>query len=124
VIDHQLNSGLANVAEAELLGISVACEPVWAIGKAEYHATPQRAAEAHAMLRTRFAKMFGKPAAEAVTIQYGGSVVPADAAAVLSQPGVDGVFIGGASLKAQDSLSILSAAVGCFRSESATISYS
>ena len=124
VIDHQLNSGLANVAEAELLRISVAYEPVWAIGNAEHHATPQQAAEAHAMLRTRFAQIFGKSAAEALTIQYGGSVVPADAAAVLSQPGVDGALIGGASLKAEDFLSILGAAVGCFRNHFESGSYS
>lgn len=114
VIDHQLNSGLAHVAEAELLHISIAYEPVWAIGNAEHHATPQQAGEAHAMLRDRFGKLFGETAAQALTIQYGGSVVPANAAAVLSQPGVDGALIGGASLKAEDFLPILSAAVACF----------
>jgi triosephosphate isomerase len=114
VIDHQLSSGLAHVAEAELTRVSVAYEPVWAIGNAEHHATPEQAAAAHAMLRARFAKTFGKAAAEALTIQYGGSVVPGDASAVLSQPGVDGALIGGASLKADDFLSILRAAVGCF----------
>jgi len=124
VIDRQLNSGLANVADAELSRISVAYEPVWAIGNAEHHATPEQAATAHAMLRARFGKLFGEPAAEVLTIQYGGSVVPADAAAVLSQPGVDGALIGGASLKAEEFLSILSAAVGCFRSELESGSYS
>ena len=112
LLDRQLSLGMANVAAAELSRVSVAYEPVWAIGNAEHHATPQQAAEAHAVLRTRFAKLFGEPAAKALIIQYGGSVVPTDAAAVLSQQEVDGALIGGASLKAEDFLAIVRAATG------------
>ena len=117
LLDQQLTSGMAKVARAELSRVSVAYEPVWAIGNADHHATPKQAAEAHAVLRTRFGRIFGESAAKALNIQYGGSVVPADAAAFLSQQGVDGALIGGASLKAADFLSILGAAVSQFRSD-------
>jgi triosephosphate isomerase len=110
VIDRQLSLGLANVAAETLARVSIAYEPVWAIGNAVQHATPQQAEEAHAVLRARFGKIFGTAAAEAVVIQYGGSVVPANAAAFLSRPGVDGALIGGASLKADEFLAIVRAA--------------
>ena len=110
VIDRQLALGLANVSANALTRVSIAYEPVWAIGNAEHHATPQQAEDAHAVLRTRFGQIFGNKAAEAVVIQYGGSVVPANAAAFLSRPGVDGALVGGASLKADEFLSIIRAA--------------
>ena len=112
LLDRQLSLGMANVAAAELSRISVAYEPVWAIGNAEHHATPQQAAEAHAVLRTRFGQIFRESAAKALIIQYGGSVVPTDAKAVLSQQGVDGALIGGASLKIDDFVNIVRAARG------------
>jgi triosephosphate isomerase len=111
LLDRQLNLGLANVPADALPRISIAYEPVWAIGNADHHATPQQAEDAHAMLRSRFAKLFGEEAAEAVTIQYGGSVVPDDAAAILSRHGVDGALIGGASLRADEFLAIVRAGV-------------
>lgn len=109
VIDRQLSLGLANVSAADMPRISIAYEPVWAIGNAAQHATPQQAESAHAALRARFGQMFGSHAAEAIVIQYGGSVVPENAAAILCQPGVDGALIGGASLKADDFLAIVCA---------------
>jgi triosephosphate isomerase len=117
LLDRQLNLGLANVAVDALSRISIAYEPVWAIGNAEHHATPQQAQDAHAMLRGRFAKLFGDKAAAAVSIQYGGSVVPEDAAAVLSRHGIDGVLIGGASLKADEFLAIIRAGITETKSE-------
>jgi triosephosphate isomerase len=110
LLDRQLSQGLANVPAEALPRVSIAYEPVWAIGNAEHHATPQQAQDGHAILRGRFAQMFGEKAAEAVTIQYGGSVVPEDAAAILSRPGVDGALIGSASLKADPFLAIVHAA--------------
>ena len=110
LIDRQLNLGLANVPAEALTRISIAYEPVWAIGNADHHATPQQAEHAHAVLRARFAKLFGEQAAEAVSIQYGGSVEPENAAAFLRRKGVDGALIGGASLKAADFLAIIHAA--------------
>jgi triosephosphate isomerase len=110
VIDRQLSLGLANVTGDALTRVSVAYEPVWAIGNADHHATPQQAEEAHAVLRMRFGQIFGSKAAATLVIQYGGSVVPENAAAFLSRPGVDGALIGGASLKADEFLAIVRAA--------------
>ena len=110
LLDRQLSLGLANVPVNSLPRISVAYEPVWAIGNADHHATPQQAEDTHAILRDRFAKLFGEAAAEAVTIQYGGSVDPDNAVAFLRRDGVDGALIGGASLKADPFLAIIRAA--------------
>lgn len=110
LLDRQLNLGLADVPVDALPRISVAYEPVWAIGNAEHHATPQQAEDAHAILRGRFAKLFGEEAAEAVTIQYGGSVEPDNAAEFLRRNGVDGALIGGASLRTDQFLAIIRAA--------------
>jgi len=110
LLDRQLSLGLAGVPVTALPRISIAYEPVWAIGNADHHATPQQAEDAHAILRARFAKLFGEEAADAVTIQYGGSVEPDNAAAFLRRNGVDGALIGGASLKADQFLAIIRAA--------------
>lgn len=110
LLERQLSLGLADVKVDDLPRISIAYEPVWAIGNADRHATPQQAEDAHAILRCRFAKLFGEEAAEAVTIQYGGSVEPENAAAFLRRNGVDGALIGGASLKADQFLAIIRAA--------------
>ena len=110
VIDRQLSLGFAGVSINALPRISIAYEPVWAIGNADHHATPRQAKDAHAMLRGRFAKLFDEEASEAVSIQYGGSVEPDNAAAFLRSEGVDGALIGGASLKADQFLAIIKAA--------------
>ncbi|MBB6143780.1 triosephosphate isomerase [Silvibacterium bohemicum] len=110
LLDRQLSLGLADVPADALPRISIAYEPVWAIGNAAHHATPQQAEDAHAILRGRFANLFGEEAAEAVAIQYGGSVDPENAAAFLRRNGVDGALIGGASMKADQFLAIIRAA--------------
>lgn len=110
LLDRQLSLGLADVPVDALPRISIAYEPVWAIGNADHHATPQQAEDAHGILRDRFAKLFGEEAAGAVTIQYGGSVEPDNAAEFLRRNGVDGALIGGASLKADQLLAIIRAA--------------
>jgi triosephosphate isomerase len=111
LLDRQLSLGLANMPKDALYRVSIAYEPVWAIGNAAHHATPQQAEEAHAVLRKRFGQIFGNEAAEAVSIQYGGSVVPDNAAAMLSRPGIDGALIGGASLIANEFLAIARSAI-------------
>jgi triosephosphate isomerase len=110
LLDRQLNLGLADVPADALSRISIAYEPVWAIGNADHHATPQQAEEAHAELRHCFGQIFGENASEAVTIQYGGSVKPENAAAFFVRHGVDGALIGGASLKADQFLAVIRAA--------------
>jgi triosephosphate isomerase len=104
--------GLRNEEGVSIISrVSIAYEPVWAIGNADHHATPQQVEDAHAILRARFGQIFGKDAAAMVSIQYGGSVVPDDASALFSRPGVDGALIGGASLIANEFLAIARSAV-------------
>lgn len=111
VLDRQLSQGLVNVPAGVLASLTVAYEPLWAIGKLGHHATPQQAADTHALIRNRFSKIFGDNAAQALTIQYGGSVKPDNAAAMLAAQGVDGALIGGAGLHALQFLAIVQAAV-------------
>ena len=111
LLDRQLGLGLADVQSESLFRVSIAYEPVWAIGNADHHATPQQVEDAHATLRARFGQSFGKDAAAIVSIQYGGSVVPDDASALLSRPGVDGALIGGASLIANEFIAIARSAI-------------
>ena len=109
VLDRQLTQGLVGLAADSLPKLVVAYEPVWAIGTGKV-ATTEQAQAAHAFIRRRFGELFGeKPAAE-LLIQYGGSVKPDNAAALLSQPDVDGALVGGASLKADQFLAIVNAA--------------
>ncbi|MDQ6740236.1 MAG: triose-phosphate isomerase [Actinomycetota bacterium] len=110
VLDRQLMLGLAGLAAETLTHLSIAYEPVWAIGRTGHQATPQQAQDAHALIRRRFGQLFGQ-AAQTLVIQYGGSVEPENAAALLSQPGVDGALIGGASLDATRFLRIVQAGI-------------
>ena len=98
VLDRQLVQGLAGLSADTLPRLTIAYEPVWAIGHPGHGATPQQAQEAHAVIRRRFGRIFDEKSAQALTIQYGGSVKPDNAAALLGRPGVDGALIGGASL--------------------------
>jgi triosephosphate isomerase len=112
VLDRQLIQGLAGLSAETLTRLSIAYEPLWAIGKLGHHATPQQAQQAHAVIRRRFGQMFDEHSAQTLTIQYGGSVKPENAAALLSHPGVDGALIGGASLIADQFLAIVRAGIG------------
>jgi len=111
ILDKQLSLGLAGVPLESLSHLSIAYEPVWAIGNADHHATPQQAQDAHAVLRRQFSQIYGETEAHTLIIQYGGSVVAANTAAFLSREGVDGALIGGASLKAQEFLAIVRAGI-------------
>jgi triosephosphate isomerase len=109
VLDRQVTRGLASLDESQLGKLVLAYEPVWAIGTGK-NATPQQAQDAHAFVRRRIAQLFSEKAAEGLPIQYGGSVKPDNAAALLHQPDVDGALVGGASLKADQFLAIVRAA--------------
>ena len=111
LLDRQLVAGLAGVAKDALGRLSIAYEPVWAIGNPNHHATPEQAQDAHAIIRRRVGRLFDEGSAQAIGIQYGGSVKPDNAAAFLSRPGVDGALIGGASLHADQFLAIVRAAI-------------
>ena len=97
VVAEQLAPVLAILRPDEVGELVVAYEPVWAIGTG-VTATPQDAASMHHAVRERLAQAFGREAADAVPVLYGGSVKPDNAAELMSQPGVDGVLVGGASL--------------------------
>ena len=111
VLDSQLTEGLANVAPEFLPLLSIAYEPVWAIGNALHHESPQQAHEAHLLIRQKLTEICGETWAQKMPVQYGGSVEPENAAAFLGQPGIDGVLIGGASLEADRFLAIVNAGV-------------
>jgi len=85
--------------------VTIAYEPVWAIGTGKT-ATPAQAQEAHAYIRQEIGKLYDAATAQAVRIQYGGSVKASNAQELMSQPDVDGALVGGASLKAEEFLGI------------------
>ncbi|UCD74400.1 MAG: triose-phosphate isomerase [Phycisphaerales bacterium] len=105
----QLAYGLAGVKPEQLARVTIAYEPVWAIGTGKT-ATPIDAQNAHRAIRNEIRHSFGDAAADAIRIQYGGSVKPGNAGELFSQPDIDGGLIGGASLKAGDFLAIVRAA--------------
>jgi triosephosphate isomerase len=111
VLDSQLSQGLANVPPEFLCRLSIAYEPVWAIGNALHHENPQQAHDALSLIRKQLSQICGEIRAQQMTVQYGGSVEPENASAFLGQHGIDGVLIGGASLKADEFLAIVHAAV-------------
>lgn len=109
VLDMQLTGGLQGVPAADLARVVLAYEPVWAIGTG-HNATPQQAQEAHAFLRRRAGALYSPAAASSLVIQYGGSVKADNAAALMSQPDVDGALVGGASLQVDSFVAIVRAA--------------
>ena len=105
----QVKSALAGVPAEKLRKCVIAYEPVWAIGTGKT-ATAEQAAEVCTFIRTTVRHLYGARIARSVTVQYGGSMKPANAAELLSQPDIDGGLIGGASLKAADFVEIVNAA--------------
>ncbi len=108
IVGQQLDAVLALISASDLAKIVVAYEPVWAIGTGKT-ATPQMAQDVHAALRLKLAAKDAK-AATAISILYGGSMKPDNAAELMAMPDIDGGLIGGASLKAADFLAIAAAA--------------
>jgi triosephosphate isomerase len=109
VLSRQLHGSLANVEAKQLLETVVAYEPVWAIGTGR-NATPEQAQEAHAFIRETLAEISDSGTAEKMRIQYGGSVKPSNAHALMSQTDIDGALVGGASLEARGFAEIVKAA--------------
>lgn len=109
VVERQLREALFHLDASQWKSLVLAYEPVWAIGTGET-ASPAQAQEMHAFIRQLLAKEVGAGVADAVRILYGGSVKPANAEEIFSQPDVDGGLIGGASLKADDFVAIIAAA--------------
>ena len=110
VVTTQVTKSLAGLDETSFRRIVVAYEPVWAIGTGRT-ASPAQAQEVHALIRRVLSKMCNPGAAQAVRIQYGGSMKPANAKELMSQPDIDGGLIGGAALDAASFIAIIEAAV-------------
>jgi len=100
VVERQVRAALAGIPSADLAAVTIAYEPVWAIGTGKT-ATTAQAQEVHGVVRKLLGELCGS-LAEQLRIQYGGSVKPDNAAELMAQPDVDGALVGGASLKAAD----------------------
>jgi triosephosphate isomerase len=106
VVETQTRAGLASVSGSELSKVTIAYEPVWAIGTGK-NATPADADAVHAFVRGVIGSMYSAAAAQAVTIQYGGSVKPENIRELMAMENIDGALVGGASLKAETFLPIV-----------------
>ena len=110
VVTRQLKNGLAGLTAEKVSAVTIAYEPVWAIGTG-LTATPQQAQEVHALIRKLIGQMYDAQLAEEIRILYGGSVKPNNAAELMHEQDIDGLLVGGASLNADDFLAIIQAAV-------------
>ncbi len=108
VVSRQVRLGLEGLSGADAGKVTIAYEPVWAIGTGAV-ATVDQAQEVHKMIRALLAELYDTPTAEGVRIQYGGSVKPGNAAELLACKDIDGCLVGGASLKADDFAAIVQA---------------
>jgi triosephosphate isomerase (TIM) len=108
VVRRQFDGSLAGLTPEHVARVVIAYEPVWAIGTGKT-ATPDQAEEVQADLRTIVAQRYNDELAATVRILYGGSVTAANAADLLAQPSVDGVLVGGASLKLEEFSGIIAA---------------
>jgi triosephosphate isomerase len=108
VVLNQVELGLRKVAGEALPRVTVAYEPIWAIGTGKT-ATPEQAQEVHAVIRQWMSDFYGKDMSETVRIVYGGSVKPDNAEELMKQPDIDGALVGGACLKADSFAAIIDA---------------
>ena len=108
VVARQVRVGLEGVSNADAARVTLAYEPVWAIGTG-HTATPDQAQEVHAMIRRLLAETYDQELAAGLRIQYGGSVKPGNAADLLGRQDVDGALVGGASLTVETFAGIIEA---------------
>lgn len=109
VLRTQVNGAYEGLSEADALNTVIAYEPVWAIGTGVV-ATDEQAQDAQAFVRSLLKDLYGEGVSSQVTIQYGGSMKPDNAAGLLAQNDIDGGLIGGAALKADTFIAIVDAA--------------
>ena len=98
VCESQTLWGLSGISAADLAKVTIAYEPVWAIGTGKT-ASPEDAEAIHAYIRKVIARLYGEDAAQKLIIQYGGSVKPDNAAQLMAKENIDGALVGGAALK-------------------------
>lgn len=108
IVLNQIEWDLKDLSLADLKNVTIAYEPVWAIGTGKT-ATPEQAQEIHAFLREVLDAIFTEGVGKKMTILYGGSVKPANAEGLLSQPDIDGALVGGACLDAGSFAKIIAA---------------
>ena len=106
VVKEQLVGGLADISAADAAKLVIAYEPVWAIGTGKT-ATPEQAEDMCEYIRNTMEELYNEEVADAVIIQYGGSVKPANATDIMNMSNIDGALVGGASLKANDFIEII-----------------
>lgn len=106
IVNKQIEAALKNIDNDSFKNVVIAYEPIWAIGTGET-ATPEQAEEMHKVIRQNIAQLYSEVTADTVQILYGGSMKPANAVELLSQPNVDGGLIGGAALKAESFVEII-----------------
>jgi triosephosphate isomerase len=109
VVTGQIERGLSGLSSIQAGSLVVAYEPVWAIGTGET-CRPDEAERVCALIRAAIGRLYDDRVARTARVQYGGSVKPETAAGILSQPNIDGALVGGASLIAEDFVSIIEAA--------------
>ncbi len=108
VLRSQISEGLFHLSAAQIAQTVIAYEPVWAIGTGKTASTAQ-AQEVHAFIRNLISEKYGNEIASNITIQYGGSVKPENAAELFSAPDIDGALIGGAALQSRSFVDIVKA---------------
>ncbi len=101
IVEDQIRKGFDGLSQGKAEAVTVAYEPVWAIGTGKT-ATSQQAQEVHAMIRSLLAEIYDSATAEHIRIQYGGSAKPANTKELMACEDVDGLLVGGASLKVED----------------------
>lgn len=105
-VEAQIRADFAGVSPEDAKKVTVAYEPIWAIGTGRT-ASPRQAQDMCAYIREVLADIYGEDVSEEITIQYGGSVKPANASELMDQPDIDGALVGGASLKPADFIEIV-----------------
>jgi len=108
VIGSQLKKGLDGLNPLEMRKMTIAYEPVWAIGTGKT-AQPEQVQETHEAIRSELSSQYAPEIAKAIRIIYGGSVTPDNSSSLMAQPDVDGALVGGASLDADSFYAIISA---------------
>jgi triosephosphate isomerase len=106
VVETQIGKDLAGLGKTEIKQLTIAYEPIWAIGTGRT-ATPEQAQEMCAFIRKTVASLYDADTADKLRVQYGGSVKPENAAEILSKADVDGALVGGASLVPEDFIKIV-----------------